>query len=122
MTLARLGRSGVVEKVVRCRRLASTLVDLIDADPSLELAMPVQTSIVAFHNRVDPEGGIHGDALTRSIVSTVQERGRAFLTGTVVNGREVFRACILNPHTTKQDLVALLTEIHEVARRLGRDQ
>jgi aromatic-L-amino-acid/L-tryptophan decarboxylase len=122
MTLARLGYSGVVEKVVRCRRLASMLVELIDADPSLELAMPVQTSIVAFHYRVDSEGGIDGDALTRSIVSAVQERGRAFVSGTVVAGREVLRACILNPETTEQDLVALLAEIHEVARRLRRNQ
>jgi aromatic-L-amino-acid/L-tryptophan decarboxylase len=121
MTLARLGRTGIVETVVSCCRLAAILAELIEADPNLELAAPVQSSIVAFRYVFDSEDTIDADALTRSIVVAVQERGRAFLSGTVIGGREVLRACILNPETSEQDLVALLTEVHRVAGGLRHD-
>jgi hypothetical protein len=48
----------------------------------------------------------------------VQERGRAFVTGTVLHGREASRACLLNAATTEEDLRILVEETRLVGREL----
>jgi hypothetical protein len=47
-------------------------------------------------------------------------RGRAFLTGTQLAGAEALRACLLNPATTKDDLVVLLDEIRAAAAEIRK--
>jgi len=124
MTLARLGRAGLVANIVRCRQLARRLGEMVDTDPSLTLAGPVSTSIVAFYYRPPGEfdATLDLDEITRAVVAAVQERGRTFLSGTIIGGREALRACILNPAATEQDLRVLLAEIREVATRLVSDR
>lgn len=41
----------------------------------------------------------------------VQAGGRAFVTGTIYEGRETMRACILHPGTTEVDLATLIAEV-----------
>ena len=50
----------------------------------------------------------------------VQLRGRAFLTGTVYDGRETLRACILHPDTGPEHLDTLVAEVLASARELAR--
>lgn len=94
------------------------LGELVTADPELELLAEVQTSIVAF--RLRPSGPTGRtveadeaalDALNRELPAAVQRRGRAFLTGARLDGREILRACLLNPATTEEDLAVLLAEV-----------
>lgn len=54
--------------------------------------------------RSDPEGL---DALNKRIVERIQLGGRAFLTSTVLEGRFVLRACVINPRTTEAEIDAL---------------
>ena len=124
MTLSRLGRAGLVAHIVRCRQLARRLGEMVDADPLLTLAAPVSTSIVAFYYRPpgEPDATLDLDEITRAAVAAVQERGRAFLSGTIIGGREAFRACALNSAATEQDLGMLLAEVREVAARLLSDR
>jgi aromatic-L-amino-acid decarboxylase len=113
-TMSHLGRGGVTRLVNTTVQLAHTLAAMIDAADDFELLAPVGTSIVAFRYR--PAG--HDatlDELNRRIPAAVQQRGRAFLTGTRLAGAEALRACLLNPTTTKDDLVVLLEEIRSVA-------
>ena len=46
-------------------------------------------------------------------------RGRAFVTGTVYEGRETMRACILHPGTTEADLATLVAEIVAAAGEMA---
>jgi hypothetical protein len=46
-------------------------------------------------------------------------RGRAFVTGTVYEGRETVRACILHPGTTEADLATLISEVVAAAAGLA---
>lgn len=106
-TLSALGRTGVVDVVAQTTWLARTLAGLISAAPDFELVAPVTTSIVAFRYRAS-------DDVNGAISLAVQRRGLVFLTGTRLSGREVLRACFLNPATTYDDLVLLLDEIRAV--------
>jgi glutamate/tyrosine decarboxylase-like PLP-dependent enzyme len=118
-TIAARGRDGIVDQVVRANALARSLAALIERETSLELAATPETSIVAFRAR--PPGCPAGrlDAVNRALPEAVQARGRAFVTGTVYEGRETMRACILHPGTTAADLATLVAEVVAVAADLA---
>jgi glutamate/tyrosine decarboxylase-like PLP-dependent enzyme len=118
-TIAARGRDGIVEQVVRANALARELAALIEREPSLELAAAPETSIVAF--RANPPGCRDDrlEAVNRALPEAVQARGRAFVTGTVYDGRETMRACILHPGTTEADLATLVAEVVSAASGLA---
>jgi glutamate/tyrosine decarboxylase-like PLP-dependent enzyme len=117
-TIAARGRSGIAAQVARANELARELAILVEREPELELAAAPETSIVAF--RACPSGCPPGrlDDVNRALPEAVQARGRAFVTGTVLGGRETLRACILHPGTGSQHLVTLVAEVVEAARTL----
>jgi glutamate/tyrosine decarboxylase-like PLP-dependent enzyme len=117
-TIAHRGRDGIAADVARCTALARKLGDLVAADPELELLAPVETSIVAFRARPDGLSEQQLDELNRALPLAVQRRGRAFVTGTVLGGREAVRACLLNAATTEGDLAVLLAEVLAAAAEL----
>ena len=59
------------------------------------------------------------EAVNRALPEAVQARGRAFVTGTVYEGRETQRACILHPGTTEADLAELVAEVIAAAADLA---
>ena len=118
-TIAARGREGMVDQVVRANALARELAALVDREPSLELAAAPQTSIVAF--RAMPAGCTPNqlEIVNRAIPEAVQARGRSFVTGTVYEGRETVRACILHPGTSEADLATLVAEVLAAASDLA---
>ena len=59
------------------------------------------------------------EAVNRALPEAVQARGRAFVTGTVYDGRETMRACILHPGSTETDLATLVAEVVATAADLA---
>jgi len=117
-TLAHAGREGLVARISRCTALARHLGKLVEAEPDLELLAPVETSIAAF--RFAPAGVEKEilDAVNQALPVRVQQRGRAFVTGTVLGGREASRACLLNAVTSEDDLAVLVEEVLAAGREL----
>jgi glutamate/tyrosine decarboxylase-like PLP-dependent enzyme len=118
-TIAARGRRGIVDQVVRANALARALAELIEAEPSLELAAVPQTSIVAFRARPSDCSPKQLEAINRALPEAVQARGRAFVTGTIYDGHETMRACILHPGTTEANLVTLVAEVLSAAGELA---
>ena len=118
-TIAALGREGIVDHVVRANALARELAALVKREPSLELAAVPETSIVAFRARPPGCAPDRLEAVNRALPEAVQARGRAFVTGTVYDGRETVRACILHPGTTEADLATLTAEVVATASELA---
>jgi glutamate/tyrosine decarboxylase-like PLP-dependent enzyme len=117
-TIAARGRAGIAAQVVRANELARKLATMIEREPELELAAAPETSIVPF--RAQPAGcpPERLEAVNRALPEAVQARGRAFVTGTVFDGRETMRACILHPDTGSEHLALLVTEVVATAREL----
>jgi aromatic-L-amino-acid decarboxylase len=111
-TIAARGRAGIAAQVGRANELARELAALVEREPELELAAAPETSIVAFRAR-------RPESVNRALPEAVQARGRAFLTGTVFDGREALRACILHPDTGPEHLELLVREVVETARQLS---
>jgi aromatic-L-amino-acid/L-tryptophan decarboxylase len=118
-TIAARGRDGIVDQVVRANAQARELAARVEREPSLELAAAPETSIVAFRARPPGCAPDRLEHVNRALPEAVQARGRAFVTGTVYEGRETTRACILHPGTTEADLATLITEVVEVAGELA---
>jgi aromatic-L-amino-acid/L-tryptophan decarboxylase len=118
-TIAARGRDGIVDQVVRANALARGLAALVEREPSLELAAAPETSIVAFRARLPRCAPDRIEAVNRVLPEAVQARGRAFVTGTVYEGRETLRACVLHPGTTEADLATLVAEVVAAASELA---
>jgi aromatic-L-amino-acid decarboxylase len=117
-TVAALGRSGITAHITRTNQLAQELATLVKRNPELQLALAPQTSIVAFRARPDGCPSDRLEEVNRALPEAVQARGRAFLTGTVLDGRETLRACILHPETGPEHLATLISEVVATARIL----
>ena len=117
-TISSRGRTGISAQVARANELARELASRIEGEPELELAVAPQTSIVAFRARPKdcPEKRL--EELNHALPQAVQARGRAFVTGTVYQGRETVRACILHPETRSEHLALLVEEVLAAARSL----
>jgi glutamate/tyrosine decarboxylase-like PLP-dependent enzyme len=117
-TIASRGRAGIAAQVTRSNALAHELAAMIEREPELELAARPETSIVAFRARPAGCPPDRLDKLNRALPEAVQARGRAFLTGTVFDGRETLRACILHPETGSEHLATLVAEVVATGRSL----
>jgi glutamate/tyrosine decarboxylase-like PLP-dependent enzyme len=118
-TIAALGRAGIAARVARANQLARELATLVEHEPELELAAPPETSIVAFRARPAGCPPARLEELNRVLPEAVQARGRTFVTGTVFDGRETLRACILHPDTGTEHLGTLVAEVVTTARELA---
>jgi aromatic-L-amino-acid/L-tryptophan decarboxylase len=118
-TIAARGRAGIAAQVARANALARELAARVAAAEELELAAAPETSIVAF--RACPVGcpPSRWNDVNRALPEAVQARGRTFVTGTVFEGRETLRACILHPGTGPEHLETLVAEIVATARDLA---
>jgi glutamate/tyrosine decarboxylase-like PLP-dependent enzyme/L-amino acid N-acyltransferase YncA len=111
MALQAVGADGYRREVSRQLELARALAARVRARPGLELVTDGPLSVVTF--RVRRPGADPGDedGLQRAVAERVQSGGRAFLTSTVLDGRTVLRACLVNFRTAEADLDALLDAV-----------
>ncbi|MFI5807053.1 pyridoxal phosphate-dependent decarboxylase family protein [Streptomyces sp. NPDC051561] len=103
VTLKALGRTGLAELVDRTCDAAHHLADLIAKHPGLELYDRPTLSTVLFRPTHATDDSV---ATTRRHLLT---QGRAVLGRAHADGHLWFKATLLNPHTTLQDLTSLLT-------------
>ena len=117
-TIAASGRAGIARDVAHCTAMARRLGELVAAEPELELMAAVESSITAF--RYAP-AGVPDELVERvnqALPAAVQARGRAFVTGTVLAGREAVRACLINPAVAEADLLVLVAEVRAAGAQL----
>jgi glutamate/tyrosine decarboxylase-like PLP-dependent enzyme len=119
MTLRHFGVQGYKRLVDRDIARARHLAAMIEQSPDFELWMPTSLSIVCFRYRGSGvEDGEAVDAINRRVLEDVQLGGKAFLSGTVLNGRFWLRACIVNPLATESDLRAMFEAVKEACANI----
>ena len=100
--------------------LARYLARRIQENQSLELMAPPSLSIVCFRyapaNRRDEPDRI--DALNKALLERLQLGGEAFLSSTILSGRFVLRACIVNPRSTEADIDMLVGLVERIGSEL----
>jgi len=99
-------------------RLASYLeMRLIEQSNLFEIAAPVTLNIVCFGLRGSSDGEVN-----KEIVLDLQERGVAAPSTTIIDGRTVIRAAIVNHRTSEDDIDTLMTALRESALRVTLKQ
>jgi glutamate/tyrosine decarboxylase-like PLP-dependent enzyme len=98
--------------------LAQQLARKIEEAEELELLAPVELSAVCFRSTGSASGDL--DAVNRSILAAVNERGRVYISNATLNGTFALRACITNHRTTEEDLDTLIEEVETVAASLTK--
>ena len=109
-SIAARGRTGVASDIAACNETARELARLVAQAPDLELAAPVELSIVAFRYASQGATAQEVDRVNAVLPTAIQERGAAFVTGSVYQGRPVLRACVLNPATRAEHVQLLVAE------------
>ena len=108
IALRATGRNRLAEMIDQVLALAQYAGDAIERHPELELLTRPSTVMVAFRHRGDDETNIR-------IHRDLFESGRAVIGRTRVKGAVSLKLTLLNPHTTPQDIDALLDEIVSAA-------
>ena len=109
MCLKHVGLEGYGRSIDRDIALAERLAERVRREARLEILEPQSLSIVCFRRKYD--GDV--DALNRELLRAIQLSGRAFLSGTVIDGVFWLRACFVNPRTRDEDVDALVEAVLE---------
>jgi aromatic-L-amino-acid decarboxylase len=124
LALRQVGAAGYRQMIGDDIRLSRVLADAVRRSEELQLVTQ-DLSITTFRyvppdllGRADDEiVAAHLDALNRTLLDRLQRGGEVFVSNAVVAGRYVLRACIVNFHTAREDVMALI----EIATRVGRE-
>ena len=110
-TLRTLGRAGVEALVDDCCSRARQIEELLRVDPGEEILNDVVLNQVLVRFGDD-------DALTRAVVTGVQEEGTCWLSGTTWHGKAAMRISVSNWATSEEDARRSAEAIVRVFRAL----
>jgi glutamate/tyrosine decarboxylase-like PLP-dependent enzyme len=114
--LRHIGLDGYRNLIGRDIEVARALRDALDAAPDFEV-LAHGLSIVCFRHRPSDIPDSSLDEHHRRLAAGLQTGGEAFIAPTTVDSVTALRACVVNPHTTVTDAIALLDIIRVQARR-----
>ncbi|MGB8278265.1 MAG: pyridoxal-dependent decarboxylase [Methylovirgula sp.] len=116
-TFQAFGAERLGETIATTCRIAKHLAALIEASQSFELCAPVKLNIVCFSAKGENKGEDAGE-LNRAIVMDLHERGLAAPSITILDGKPVIRAAILNHRTRLADMDFFVAAAIESAARM----
>jgi aromatic-L-amino-acid decarboxylase len=114
MTIRTLGADRIGAAIDRCCAVARHLEGLLAASSSFVPAAPVHLNIVCFGLR-----GRREEALLEPIVMDLQERGIAAPSMTVLDGKPVIRAAIVNHRSEERHMDLFVRELEASRQRLA---
>jgi L-2,4-diaminobutyrate decarboxylase len=116
-TLRALGRDGLGDLVDRCHHLARHAAARVDADSTLERALPVTLTSVVFRYAARQ----HADAVNARIRRELLASGRAVVGRCEVGGQVWLKLTLLNFDATEADVDVLLDLVADTGRRIAEE-
>jgi len=124
LALRQVGRDGYRQMIADDMLLAEHLYERVTEHPELEPATQ-WLSITTFRyvpadlraSAGDKDTEAYLEKLNRDVLAAIERSGEAFVSSAVVDGRFVLRACVVNFHTSVEDIEALVP----LVSRLGRE-
>jgi glutamate/tyrosine decarboxylase-like PLP-dependent enzyme len=126
LALRQVGRDGYEQMIADDIALARELFVRVDAHDDLE-AWTQNLSITTFRyvpRELKEETETHGEylnTLNRLVLRRLQERGEAFVSHALVKGSFLLRACVVNFHTTLDDIAILPDVVASVGAEVDRE-
>jgi glutamate/tyrosine decarboxylase-like PLP-dependent enzyme len=97
------------------------LVDLIAADPRLELLAPVPLNVVCFRYAATTLNETELDALNIEILLRLQETGAVILSSTQIHGKFALRFCNVNHRSKWEDIDFVVAEILRHGKNISEE-
>jgi glutamate/tyrosine decarboxylase-like PLP-dependent enzyme len=121
MALKYYGTEGYTASLEHDISLAQHLTRLVETSEDLELLAPQNLSIVLFRYAPSTLQGDdeHLNTLNKAILQDIQLSGKAFFSGTVVDGKFALRVCVVNYRAQMEDMDFVVELIEETGRRLA---
>ena len=124
LALQQVGASGYRQMIGDDMRLSREMAQAVSECDELQLVTQ-ELSITTFRyvprdlrsDLGDAAVEAHVNAINQDVLDRLQRGGEAFVSNAVVNGSYLLRACIVNFHTDREDIDALI----EIVLRLGRE-
>jgi aromatic-L-amino-acid decarboxylase len=124
LALKHVGADGYRRMIADDMALSRAMAAAVEREPELQLVsqglsiatfrfVPRDLRLQIGEKRVDD----YLNTLNEAVLDAVQRGGEAFVSNAVVGGRYVLRACIVNFHTSHEDVEA----IPGIVARVGRD-
>ena len=118
MSLKAYGFEAIRDMIQKDVDLAAYLADIVDQAPDFELKAGSELAIACFRYT----GGLSAEdeivALNKALIPALEKDGRVFITGTLLNGEFVIRACLINHRKTKATTDYLVEVIRDVGQQL----
>jgi len=108
-----LGRSGVIELVERCCRLARRLADGVAAIPRVQVANDVVLNQVLIR--------VGDAAFTNTVEELIQKDGTVWLGGTIWRGERLLRVAVSNWSTSDRDIDRTVETIAQAVHHARSD-
>lgn len=114
------GLSSFRQQIENDLNCAKHLASLIDANSELERLAPVPLSAVCFRYvpRSADLSDTQLDELNLRILTSIQRRGRVYISNATIRNRFALRACIVNHRTTPADVAEVVNEVVAVGGEL----
>ena len=110
------GAEGLASRLREHMRLAQIVANWAEASPEFELCAPVEFSTVVFRRVLHGASDDEINALNARILSSVNDSGEVFLSGTKIRGVQVIRLSIGNLRTTEAHVRRTLDLLDSTAR------
>jgi glutamate/tyrosine decarboxylase-like PLP-dependent enzyme len=129
LALRQVGRAGYLQMIADDMRLARHLHRLVESHPEFE-ATSQSLSITTFRYVPADLRSQIGSAqveqylnqLNQELLTAVDKSGDAFLSNAVIDGRFVLRACVVNFHTSLEDIEALPVLLARMGKALDTNR
>jgi aromatic-L-amino-acid decarboxylase len=118
MGLKSEGLDRYVQQIEQNIRQAQYLDGLVMANPDLELLAPTALNIVNFRYSANGPDAAALDDLNAEILMTLQERGIAAPSSTLLNGKFSLRVAICNHRSRREDFDTLVASVVSIGREL----
>jgi glutamate/tyrosine decarboxylase-like PLP-dependent enzyme len=121
MLLKGVGLKSLGEAIENNLACARHLESLVRTSDDFEMLAPVELSIFCFRylppqmRSKSPEAI---DAFNERLLIALQRDGSSYLSNTALGGRFALRGCVLNYHTTAEDMETLLDDLRRLAEPL----
>lgn len=93
--------------------LTSRFADILEKEPDFEIAMRPQSNIICFRYTGKPVSNV--DQLQKDIRKKILQDESFYIVQTDLRGKTYLRCTLINPQTTEQDLLELLSTIRTFA-------
>ena len=115
----RYGVRALAELHDRLCAVARAMYEQLEAHPEFEPMHEPQSNILCFRWTGDGNYGAEAlDAFNRELRESYNQSGEGWITTTILAGRRVLRATIMNPRTTERDVAEIIAGLARQADRM----